>query len=279
MQIKLVIYLKFPVVVFIFAATLLANAQAEPICTIIIDGKSGQELEKKGDCDTRVTPASTYKIALSLMGFDSGFLVNSHEPVLDYKAGDPDWGGVAWLTPTDPARWIKYSVVWFSQRVTQQLGIEKIEAYTKTFNFGNADMSGDAGKANGLDRAWISSSLKISPREQVNFLANLVNFRLPVSHQAVGMTANITTIQQSPGEWEIHGKTGTAFPRDTLGNSDESRGYGWFVGWATKGERILVFARLTQDSEANKVPAGLRTRESLLRDWSVLTEQNVSASQ
>jgi beta-lactamase class D len=40
---------------------------------------------------------------------------------LAFKEGDPDWGGDNWRQPTDPTRWLKYSVVWYSQRITHAL--------------------------------------------------------------------------------------------------------------------------------------------------------------
>ena len=76
-------------------------------------------------------------------------------PVLDYREGDPDWGGEEWKQPTDPTRWLKYSVVWYSQRITHALGAERLTAYANAFSYGNADFSGDPGKNNGLERAWI----------------------------------------------------------------------------------------------------------------------------
>ncbi|MFF7706515.1 penicillin-binding transpeptidase domain-containing protein [Pseudomonas sp. NPDC007930] len=48
-------------------------AQAKTLCTLITDASSGQVLQHTGDCTTRVTPASTFKLALSLMGFDAGY--------------------------------------------------------------------------------------------------------------------------------------------------------------------------------------------------------------
>ena len=35
--------------------------------------------------------ASTFKIAISLMGFDATFLQDEHSPALPYQPGDPDW--------------------------------------------------------------------------------------------------------------------------------------------------------------------------------------------
>ncbi|WP_410016997.1 penicillin-binding transpeptidase domain-containing protein [Pseudomonas sp. 7P_10.2_Bac1] len=49
------------------------------------------------------------------------------------------------------------------------------------FGFGNADLSGDPGGSNGLDRSWISSSLKISPLEQLHFQEKIARRELHVS--------------------------------------------------------------------------------------------------
>jgi beta-lactamase class D len=245
----------------------LPAARAKTICTIVANAKTGDVLSQEGDCDARVTPASTFKIAISLMGFDAGFLKDEHTPTLSYHPGDPDWGGKAWLAPTDPARWIQYSVVWFSQRVTHALGEAKVKHYAQAFDYGNADISGDPRKNNGLDRSWISSSLKISPREQITFLQRLVNRQLPVSAHAYEMTDRISQISQRPDGWLIHGKTGAAFPRTADGSFDESRGYGWFVGWAAKGEHSLVFARLIQDEQKHAISPGIRTRDALMEQW------------
>nr|WP_260466475.1 MULTISPECIES: class D beta-lactamase [Pseudomonas] len=245
--------------------------QAGTLCTLIADAHTQEVIVKKGECSQRVTPASTFKIALSLMGYDSGFLKDATTPTLAYKTGDPDWGGAMWLRPTNPNDWIKYSVVWYSQRITHHLGEPRVSDYAQAFGFGNADISGDPGKQNGLDRAWISSSLKISPVEQVDFLTKLVNRQLPVSQHAVEMTSRITEVAQLPGGWEVHGKTGTAFPRDANGASDEAHGYGWFVGWATKGNQTLVFTRLRQDEQADPMPAGKRVRDEILAEWPEIT--------
>ncbi|WP_277964356.1 class D beta-lactamase [Pseudomonas sp. RIT-To-2] len=258
-------------------ALLALNAQAANAaldCTLVTDASTGRVVHQSGDCTTRVTPASTYKLALSLMGFDTGYLHDAHTPTLDYRPGDPDWGGDAWRQPTDPARWIKLSVVWYSQRITHALGAERIAQYTRAFGYGNADLAGDPGKGNGLDRAWIGSSLKISPVEQATFLRKLVNRQLPVSGYALDMTSRLSLLEERPAGWEMHGKTGMAYPRDAAGVSDEAHAYGWFVGWALKDGRTLVFVRMRQDEEVQKVSAGVRLRGELLGDWRRLSSED-----
>src|SRR6185437_16999365 len=101
----------------VLAASLIGFAQpvqARTICTLVVDAKTGKAVAEQGDCATRVTPASTAKIAFAVMGYDAGFLKTEHDPTLPYKPGYVDWGGAAWRQPTDPVRWLKYSVVWFS---------------------------------------------------------------------------------------------------------------------------------------------------------------------
>ncbi|MEJ8571634.1 class D beta-lactamase [Microbaculum marinum] len=245
-------------------------AHAGTICTIVANARSGQVLLEEGDCDRRVTPASTFKIALSLMGFDAGLLKDAHDPVLPFRQGYPDWGGEAWTQPTDPARWMRYSVVWYSQQLTPQLGADRLHDYAQAFGYGNADFSGDPGKDNGLERAWISSSLHISPREQIEFLRKLVGRQLPVSSHAVEMTRAIVETNVLPGGWAVSGKTGGAYPRRPDGSFDRAHGWGWYVGWASRGSDSLVFARLAQDEVQTPGSPGLRTRDGLLREWDAL---------
>jgi len=251
----------------------ISGAEAKIVCTIVADAASGEVLLEDGDCATRVTPASTFKVAIALMGFDSGFLESAGSPRLPYRKGYPDWGGEAWRQPTDAKRWMKYSVVWFSQQVAQRLGEKRFGDYAAAFGYGNADVSGDPGRNNALERSWISSSLKISPLEQVAFLRKLYNRELPVSQHAFDMTGEIVEATRLAGGWTVHGKTGSAFPRAADGNVDRRRGWGWFVGWATKGDGALVFARLIQGDGDGKRSGGIVARAAFIKEWPALVTQ------
>src|SRR5690606_22189308 len=110
-----------------------AAAQSANVCTIVADAGSGEILIEDGDCRTRVTPASTFKIPLAVMGYDAGFLDNTQKPALPFKKGYADWGGANWTRTTTPERWMTYSVVWYSQEITRALGKKKLAAYTKAF--------------------------------------------------------------------------------------------------------------------------------------------------
>lgn len=241
-------------------------AAAENLCTIIADADSGIVLHEQGDCRTRVTPASTFKIALSVMGYDSGVLTDVGSPALPFEDGYADWGE-GWKQTTTPSRWMEYSVLWYSHHITAALGAERLEGYARAFGYGNADFSG----ADALERAWISTTLQIAPVEQVAFLRNLITRALPVNNHALEMTRAIMQKWDTDAGWTISGKTGTAFPRYADGTLDRARGWGWFVGWAEKGERTLVFARLDQDEQRHATNTGVRARDGILTEWDQLS--------
>ncbi|MFN3765060.1 MAG: class D beta-lactamase [Aliihoeflea sp.] len=246
----------------IFAA--MPAATAGEICTLIADGKSGEVLMERGDCRTRVTPASTFKVPLAVMGFEAGFLIAPDVPLIDFKEGYPDWIP-EWRRPTDPAAWMRYSVLWYSQHITRALGGDRLSAFAGAWGYGNADFSGDPGEDNGLERAWIASSLQVSPVEQVRFLHALVSRTLPVSPAAMDMTVAIVEGQKA-GEWSVKGKTGSAYPRRADRSFDRARAWGWYVGWATRGDRTVIFARLNQDERPADEPSGVRTRDGFLAE-------------
>lgn len=258
-----------------FAATAaFAASDVDVTCTIMLDAATGKVLIEEGDCATRTTPASTFKIPLALIGYDTGFLKDAATPVLSSKKGDPDWGGANWLRDTNPADWMRYSVVWYSQRITRDLGRETPERYLKSFKYGNADLSGDPGFDNGLERAWIASSLQVSPREQVAFLRGLVNATLPVGPEAIEKTKRIVE-SRAVGDWTIHGKTGAAFPRNADRSFDYAHGWGWYVGWAERQgaeDKTVVFARLIRTREKTQTSPGVLTRDAMFAQWPALSK-------
>jgi beta-lactamase class D len=240
-------------------------ANAATTCTALSDAATGRLLRQDGSCAERVTPASTFKIALSLMGYDSGYLTDEHLPALPFHEGYVDYIP-SWKATTDPTTWIKNSVIWYSQQLTEWLGEERFRHYVEAFYYGNADVSGDPVRHDGLTHSWLSSSLRISPLEQLEFLHRVVTRQLPVSARAYELTSRITAVGELPGGWEVHGKSGNGARLNADATVDHTRQIGWFVGWASKGKRVVAFARCIQDDEPQSESVAKRAREGLLRD-------------
>lgn len=243
------------------SALLAATLAAAPLvctattatCTLLAEGATDKILRLDGACDTRSAPMSTFKLAISLMGYDAGILKDERAPVLPFKPGYVDWRD-EWKQDIDPTQWMTLSVVWYSQQITLRLGETRFSRYTHQFKYGNEDVSG------GLSKAWLNTSLAITPREQIAFLGRLVRRELGVSAHAYQMTANISLFGPLANGWTVHGKTGA-------GGYGRDGKVGWYVGWAEKAGRSITFARqrLESDKELDG-PAGVRARDSLLAE-------------
>jgi beta-lactamase class D len=255
---------QFAVLAALFVIALnIPTTRAGTACTIIVDANSGEVLVQQGACGTRASPASTFKMALSLMGFDAGVLVDAHTPALPYK-DEYKAAMESWRVTTDPTIWVEDSIVWYSQVLTKTLGAERFQKYVDSLNYGNRDLSGDAGRNNGLTNAWLSSSLQISPAEQVAFIRQMLAGRLPVSRKALETTMAIMPSFPAADDWMVHGKTGSGLQRGADGKLNRDLQFGWFVGWATANKRNVVFATLVNDSEKIDDRAGIRVRSELI---------------
>ncbi len=240
-------------------------------CTLMAEAESGKILLQQGQCERRLPPNSTFKIPIALMAYDASLLQDEKLPVLDFKPGYADWMD-NWKQPINPGSWMKYSVVWYSQVLTQQLGMARFQNYLQGFDYGSQDASGDAGKENGITNSWLSSSLRISPLEQLHFARKLVSNQLPVSAHALAMTKKITYLDSFKNGWQVHGKTGTGRLAD--GSAQAQDHIGWFIGWASKGQHSIVFVHQIQDQVPTEQGyAGPRAKAALLTKLPELLQQ------
>ncbi len=235
---------------------------AQSTCFLVQENQTVLKHEGK-DCNQRFTPASTFKIALSLMGFDSGILKDEFHPEWQYKKEYELYLNV-WKYPHNPRTWIRDSCVWYSQVLTQKLGMPRFKNYVDAFNYGNQDISGDQGQNNGLTHAWLSSSLAISPSEQIQFLQKIVNKKLPISPKALTMTKDILYIQELAGGWKLYGKTGNGQQLTKDKSQKLPFQHGWFVGWIEKDGRVITFTKHIVDSQKHSTFASLRAKNETL---------------
>lgn len=252
------------------------SAIASTKCFIALEGE--QVIKKEGDCESRYTPCSTFKIAISLMGYNEGLLIDEIHPEWPYKNGYVDWLD-KWKQPHNLRLWIKNSSVWYSQILTQKLGTDKFKEHIKKFNYGNLNISGDKGRDNGLTNSWLSSFLEISPIEQVYFLQKLINNKLSVSIKSHEMTKKILFIEKLVDSWMLYGKTGNVslFNADRTQKLDQQ--IGWFVGWIKKDNRTITFACLIVDKDKQRTYASLRAKEAAKEKLKQIIENyNVSES-
>jgi|JI9StandDraft_1071089.scaffolds.fasta_scaffold04721_6 beta-lactamase class D len=220
---------------------------------LLINGRTDEVITSLGShLYEQISPCSTFKIPLSLMGYDAKVLEDEDSPIWDFQEGYEDWL-LAWQAPQSPLSWIKESCVWYSKLLCLELGLPTVENYITLFGYGN--------QAETCDLFWINSSLKISPKEQVVFLQKMLQGELPVSERAIAMTKKLLFKEELCEGWQLFGKTGWSGSEFT--KDGKTLEHGWFVGWLEKEDTFYPFAYLIRGDKIdlnNKIP---RTKELL----------------
>lgn len=200
-------------------------------------------------CSERIAPDSTFKIPLSLMAFNQGII--NQNTVFKWQGEQ----GVLAEHEQDqtPGSWLKYSVVWVSQQITPQLGYARTKHYLAGFDYGNQDFSGDPGRNNGLRYAWLSSSLKISAMEQLNFLKAMLSYELPVTKEAIENTKTNLYLGKLDNGADYYGKTGSGrHGQNEREVNPSALRDGWFVGFVEQGSQRYIFVSNLTDKIAPK---------------------------
>jgi beta-lactamase class D len=244
-------------VIFLCYLLLCSNCSYAKQCFIVKE--KDEIIQQDGDCDKRYAPCSTFKIALSLVGYEEKILVDETHPSWPFKKGYSDFLD-KWKQDQTPSSWMKNSCVWYSQVLTKKLGMQKLQSYIRKLNYGNMDLSGDKGRNNGLTNSWLSSSLEISSQEQIAFLEKLLAAKLPVSQHAHQMTKNILFVGDLSEGWKLYGKTGSG---DLLSPDRAEKleiQHGWFIGWIEKDGRVIIFLNHIADEKEEDTFASLRAK-------------------
>jgi beta-lactamase class D len=213
----------------------------------------------------RFPPCSTFKVPNALVALDTGIVADAEtvlrwDPKLAESKGPLAQAPPEWMRDHTLRSAMQYSVLWYFQDVARRVGAERYAKYLAAFDYGNRDISG------GVDRFWLSSSLRISADEQVGFLKKLYTNKLPVSRHALDVVKDIIVLETTP-EYRLSGKTGTGPLPDGGGRS-----INWLVGYLEKGGDVYVYALNLEGASLGAVTRQRRLdiTKGILRDLGIL---------
>ena len=199
---------------------------------VSLDLRTGKRFRVNPDgCSTRFAPFSIFEIPASLIGLETGVV------------SEPDR---AWQQDQTLRTALSRSIGWYFSEVAIRVGEPRMKRWLATFDYGNQDVSG------GLDRFWLGSSLRISPDEQVEFLARLQREEFGVARRNLDLVKEVLTQESSAGTRMIA----------KAGSSPD--GEGWLVGWVESTGGGCVFALHLNSSSFEDMA---RVRAGLARDF------------
>ena len=208
-------------------------------CVVIHELTAPKPLVDRGECATKLSPASTFKIPHALVALQTGVVAADTVEPWDGMRHEqqPEWNRDHTVLSA-----LRPSVLWFFQRIAPRIGADRMTEWLARFDYGNRDVSGP------ITEYWINGRLQISPREQVRFLGRFYREDLPIAtghlravrqglEQTPGTVQNALGIHRIKGNWRpatLNAKTGAT----TANGSRVS----WLVGLLRSGGRDYVFA-------------------------------------
>ncbi len=230
--------------------------QDRDACFLISELETGKILAEHNPkrCQEQVTPCSSFKVPAALMAFEKGILKDENQIV--------KWDGIkrgrAEENRDQTAQtWMSDSIKWVTEWVMPQVGEKDIKKFLSDFNYGNQDFSG------GMKDAWVTSSLKISAREQQAFLTRLWKEELSLSKRTMELTKKIMFIKKI-GDAELYGKTGTGCLQGHGCMEHPDKMIGNFIGVLKTKTKTYVFAANASDLKDQGTPAGPRLRNTTI---------------
>lgn len=191
-------------------------------------------------CEQPSSPCSTFKIISSLIGLHEGEIVPGNSMSW---SGEMYWND-AWNKDIDFQEAFQTSCVWYFREIINRVGEEAMETTLQELDYGNSDISDWEGRLNtnngnrALTGFWLESSLKISPRQQVDVLARIFQGESFFAEEHTKTVKDVMKIETDNTNIALYGKTG-------MGKKDGKCVDAWFVGFfESEGETIYFAVRL-----------------------------------
>ncbi|GHB73738.1 class D beta-lactamase [Persicitalea jodogahamensis] len=210
----------------------------------------------KADFTVATSPASTFKVPNTFIALEEKAVADEKEII--------KWDGTPkrlkiWEKDYDLDQAYKNSAFWFYQEIAKKVGEKRYHEYLKALGYGNQDISA------GLTMFWLGSSLKISPKNQLEVLQKIQAETAPFSARTYRIGKEIM-VEKRTDEYVLRAKTGWADTKPTH--------VGWYVGYVETKDNAYFFAtRLYQPDAQQSDDFGNQRKEitkKILADLGIL---------
>jgi beta-lactamase class D len=177
-------------------------------------------------------PASTFKIANSIIGLETGVIEN--DSTIFKWDGEEKWLK-EWEQDLVLKDAFQFSCVPCYQEVARKIGTKRMNEYVKKMHYGNLKID-----STNIDQFWLEGESRISQMQQIDFLKRFYAYNLPVSDRTQKIIRNVMLMEES-GQFKLSGKTGLS--------NDNGNYNGWFVGFIEFENKTYLFATNVEPRE------------------------------
>lgn len=184
--------------------------------------------------DSSYLPASTFKIINSLVGLQTGKIVNDSMVV--------KWDGIKrsiadWNKDLTMYEAFRVSSLPYYQEVARRIGPEDMQHYLDTLKYGTRKIT------TSVDSFWIDNSLKIRPDEQLGLVKMLYFDQLPF-FKTYQETVKKAMLWENNSNYRLGYKTGWGF-------TEKGHSLGWVVGWIEENNHPYFFVLNIESADRN----------------------------
>lgn len=177
-------------------------------------------------------PASTFKIANSIIGLETGIIKNDS---MFFK-----WNGEkrrlkVWEQDLTFNKAFHYSCVPCYQDIARKIGVKKMNNYLKKLNYGLMKVDSTS-----IDNFWLQGASKINQQQQIAFLKRFYTSELPITRRTEKIMKELMVVEENK-DFKISGKTGWSIKND--------HNNGWFVGYIETKKGVHFFATNIEPKE------------------------------
>ncbi len=203
------------------------------------------------------SPCSTFKIISTLMGLETG-VISSADSKMGYDG--TMYSTASWNKDMGLKEAFRESCIWYFRKVINHIGPKEVQSYLDQLKYGNRDIrewyGSKVNNSPALNGFWLESSLQISPKEQVDVLANIFEESSEFAPQNIKLLKEVMLVE-SNNDTYVYGKTGSGRNPET-GKNDN----GWFVGMYERTDEVYYFAVHLTDNQ--KEVSGQKAKEIAL---------------
>jgi beta-lactamase class D len=196
--------------------------------------------------DTRLIPASTFKIPNSIIALETGVVRDENE-IIPY-GGKPQ-PFKQWEKDMSMREAITLSAVPIYQELARRVGLDRYHEWLPRLDFGN----NEAGTV--VDRFWLDGPLEVSAMEEARFVARLAQGKLDASARSQAIVRDILRLESHNGR-VLYGTTGWCTSR--------TPNIGWWTGWVEDGSKITAFSLNIDMRDSSDAPKRVAIGKTLL---------------